>query len=82
MHEAYKKGLIDPELYTEDSSMSAAKRMDKSVARVGVSNGWTADATFDYMLANMCHYQQLKVLMEKVMLLLTQTTTTMDVTNY
>ena len=26
--EAYKKGLIDPELYTEDSSMSAAKRMD------------------------------------------------------
>ncbi len=26
--------------------MSAAKRMDKSVARVGVSSGWTADATF------------------------------------
>ena len=25
MHDAYKKGLIDPELYTEDSSMSAAK---------------------------------------------------------
>ena len=46
MHDAYKKGLIDPELYTEDSSMSAAKRMDKSVARVGVSSGWTADATF------------------------------------
>ncbi|MBF1120446.1 MAG: extracellular solute-binding protein, partial [Streptococcus sp.] len=45
MHDAYKKGLIDPELYTEDSSMSAAKRMDKSVARVGVSSGWTADAT-------------------------------------
>ena len=46
MHDAYKKGLIDPELYTEDSSMSAAKRMDKSVSRVGVSSGWTADATF------------------------------------
>ena len=46
MHEAYKKGLIDPELFTEDTSMSVAKRMDKGVARVGVSSGWTADATF------------------------------------
>ena len=32
MHEAYKKGLIDPELFTEDTSMSVAKRMDKGVA--------------------------------------------------
>ena len=47
MHEAYKKGLIDPELFTgEHTSMSVAKRMDKGVARVGVSSGWTADATF------------------------------------
>lgn len=46
MHEAYKKGLIDPEIFTEDTSMSVAKRMDKGVSRVGVSSGWTADATF------------------------------------
>ncbi|MGT2753881.1 extracellular solute-binding protein [Streptococcus ovis] len=46
MSEAYKKGLIDPELYTQDESMASAKRMDKEVSRVGVSGGWTADATF------------------------------------
>lgn len=46
MHESYKKGLIDPEIFTEDTSMSVAKRMDKGVSRVGVSSGWTADATF------------------------------------
>ena len=47
MHEAYKKGLIDPELFTEDTSMSVAKRMDKGVARVGVSSGWTTDSILD-----------------------------------
>ena len=26
--------------------MSVAKRMDKGVSRVGVSSGWTVDATF------------------------------------
>lgn len=46
MHDAYAKGLIDPELYTQDQSMSDAKRMDKNVSLVGVSVGWTADATF------------------------------------
>lgn len=46
MHEAYAKGLIDSELFTQDQSMSDAKRMDKDVALVGVSAGWTADATF------------------------------------
>lgn len=46
MHEAFAAGLIDAELYTQDQSMSDSKRMDKDVARVGVSGGWTADATF------------------------------------
>ena len=45
MHEAYKKGLIDPELFTEDTSMSVAKRMDKGVASVCQVVG-QADATF------------------------------------
>ncbi|MGX7198570.1 extracellular solute-binding protein [Enterococcus nangangensis] len=46
MHDAYAKGLIDSELFTQDQSMSDAKRMDKDVSLVGVSVGWTADATF------------------------------------
>ncbi|EOH97679.1 extracellular solute-binding protein [Enterococcus pallens] len=46
MHEAYKNGLIDTELYTHDESMASSKRMDKKAARVGVSSGWTADAVF------------------------------------
>lgn len=46
MSEAYQAGLIDSELFTQDESMASAKRMDKEVARVGVSGGWTADATF------------------------------------
>ena len=54
MHEAYKKGLIDPELFTEDTSMSVAKRMDKGVSRVGVSSGWTADATFGPTCQRIC----------------------------
>lgn len=46
MHEAYKKGLIDSEIFTQDTSMSDAKRMDTNISLVGVSSGWTADATF------------------------------------
>jgi putative aldouronate transport system substrate-binding protein len=46
MHEAYQNGLIDPELFTADTSMSDAKRMNKDNALVGVAAGWTADATF------------------------------------
>ena len=56
MHESYKKGLIDPEIFTEDTSMSVAKRMDKGVSRVGVSSGWTADATFGYIQVNILLY--------------------------
>lgn len=46
MHDAYAKGLIDSELFTQDQSMSDAKRMDKDISLVGVAVGWTADATF------------------------------------
>lgn len=46
MREAFTEGLIDSEMYTQDASMSSAKRMDEQIARVGVSGGWTADATF------------------------------------
>lgn len=46
MHDAYKEGLIDSEIFTQDSSMSDAKRMNAGESLVGVSSGWTADATF------------------------------------
>lgn len=46
MHEAYAEGLIDPEIFTQDTSMAEAKRQDTSAARVGVSVGWTPDALF------------------------------------
>lgn len=46
MHDAYAKGLIDSEIFTQDDSMASAKRMDENISRVGVAGGWTADATF------------------------------------
>ncbi|MBD3949448.1 extracellular solute-binding protein [Tuanshanicoccus lijuaniae] len=46
MHEAFKEGLIDPEIFTQDTSMAEAKRQDTEAARVGVTSGWTADALF------------------------------------
>lgn len=45
MHEAYKKGIIDSQLYTLDPTQAQAKLMAKTEI-VGVSMGWTADATF------------------------------------
>ncbi|HHU71557.1 MAG TPA: extracellular solute-binding protein [Clostridiales bacterium] len=45
MHKAYKEGLIDPEIYTQDTSMRDAKLMN-DVPLVGSAPGWTADATF------------------------------------
>ncbi len=45
MHECYENGLIDPELFTEDSSMRDAKLMSETPI-VGVAPGWTADSTF------------------------------------
>jgi putative aldouronate transport system substrate-binding protein len=45
MHECFEKGLIDPEIFTEDTSMRDAKLMSETPI-VGVAPGWTADATF------------------------------------
>lgn len=45
MNECYAKGLIDPELFTEDSSMRDAKLMSETPI-VGSAPGWTADSTF------------------------------------
>jgi putative aldouronate transport system substrate-binding protein len=45
MHDAYAKGLIEPELYTLDPTQAQAKLMAETEV-VGVSVGWTADATF------------------------------------
>jgi putative aldouronate transport system substrate-binding protein len=45
MHECFEKGLIDPELFTEDSSMRDAKLMNETPI-VGAAPGWTADSTF------------------------------------
>ena len=45
MHNCYAKGLIDPELFTEDSSMRDAKLMNETPI-VGAAPGWTADSTF------------------------------------
>lgn len=46
MHQAYKDGLIDQELFTQDDSMAEAKRKDENDALVGVAFGWTPDAVF------------------------------------
>lgn len=45
MADAYKKGLIDPQIFTEDTSQAQAKVQAKT-AIVGVAPGWTADAVF------------------------------------
>ncbi|MDF2869202.1 MAG: sugar transporter substrate-binding protein [Anaerocolumna sp.] len=45
MNKAYSEGLIDPEVYTQDTSMRDAKLMNET-ALVGSAPGWTADATF------------------------------------
>ena len=45
MHECYKLGLIDEELFTEDGSMRDAKLMAPTPL-VGCAPGWTADSTF------------------------------------
>lgn len=45
MSEAYAEGLIDQELFTEDTSMRDAKLMNETPI-VGVAPGWTADSTF------------------------------------
>lgn len=46
MHEGYSEGLIDPEIFTQDTSMSDAKRQNAGDSLVGVAVGWTPDALF------------------------------------
>ncbi|MBO5146309.1 MAG: extracellular solute-binding protein [Lachnospiraceae bacterium] len=58
MHEAYAEGLIDPELFTEDTSMRDAKLMSETPI-IGCAPGWTADATFG---ANADQYEALPAL--------------------
>ncbi|WMJ89658.1 extracellular solute-binding protein [Anaerocolumna sp. MB42-C2] len=45
MNKAFTEGLIDPEIYTQDTSMRDAKLMNETPL-VGCAPGWTADATF------------------------------------
>lgn len=45
MHECYEAGLIDQEIFTEDSSMRTAK-LTSETPIVGVAGGWTADSVF------------------------------------
>lgn len=58
MHDCYEEGLIDPEMFTQDTSMRDAKLMAETPV-VGVAPGWTADATFG---ANASQYVALPAL--------------------
>ena len=44
VHGLYEKGLIDPECFTQDSSMVTAKTQDPNGSLSGIVFGWTADA--------------------------------------
>lgn len=46
VHEHYEEGFIDQEIFTQDASMSDAKRQNDGEALVGISVGWTPDALF------------------------------------
>ena len=46
LHKLYQEGIIDPELFTQDSTMATAKSQDPNISRVGFSYQWTPDATF------------------------------------
>ncbi len=45
MHEAFAKGLIDPEMFTQQTTQAQNKMM-ATTEKVGVAAGWTADANF------------------------------------
>lgn len=59
MHKAYAEGLIDQEVFTQDEAMAEAKRKSEEGSLVGVSSGWTPDATFG---PNSAEYVQLPAL--------------------
>lgn len=46
MHKLYAEGLIDQELFTQDSTMSTAKHQNPDAAIIGFSNQWIPDAAF------------------------------------
>lgn len=58
MNKCYKEGLIDTEVFTQDTSMRDAKLMSETPL-VGSAPGWTADATFG---ANSSEYVALPAL--------------------
>ncbi|HIU76857.1 MAG TPA: extracellular solute-binding protein [Candidatus Pelethocola excrementipullorum] len=58
MNQCYNEGLIDSEVFTQDTSMRDAKLMNETPI-VGVAPGWTADATFG---ANADQYEALPAL--------------------
>lgn len=44
MHDLYESGVLDPEYFTQESSMATAKRQAEGGSQVGMITGWTADA--------------------------------------
>lgn len=44
MHGLWEKGILDPEYFTQDSSMATAKRQAEGGSQVGLLTAWTADA--------------------------------------
>lgn len=44
MHELWEKGILDPEYFTQDSSMFTSKKQAEGGSKVGLIHGWTADA--------------------------------------
>lgn len=44
MHELWEKGILDPEYFTQDSSMATSKRQAEGGSQVGLITAWTADA--------------------------------------
>lgn len=44
MHELWEKGILDPEYFTQDSSMFTSKKQAEGGSKVGLLHGWTADA--------------------------------------
>lgn len=45
-HKLYAEGLIDQEIFTQDSTMSTAKHQNPDAALIGFSNQWVPDAVF------------------------------------
>ncbi len=44
MHGLWEKGILDPEYFTQDSSMATSKRQAEGGSQVGLISAWTADA--------------------------------------